>query len=1037
MSFFRFGVTYRLFSSWVVMTVLTFIASGIGIYSFHVFQEGLHQISLKDIEKIAAAYELGRQSEAIVAATPALANAETDAMRKTEIFRLNDQLVWMKTLTQRLDSFGIDQKDILSIQDFIKDLDENIQSIDSLMEKRISTREALKQKVENFMALRNSLYELTLPPPFKSEESPEQESLESTPTLVPLNDTLDKLFQLFLSVYSATEFHLVQELNLQASSLSQEWQQSIKNQPDNERKEALQVSMNTLRELISGTDNLFQLRSTEIRLERQLTAQMSRSQFFANRFASSVEKMMNQIHAEIDSYNLELNRFAASQSRFLILLAIVCALTAFWIILYVIRRVIRPLNALQAAMVAHAQGEDTPIPELEKDEIGAMGRSLAFFVATISEREKAIRLSEQRLLLAMEISGAGVYEHAIPMSKGYYFSQRWAQILGYEVEDIPALITLEPWLTQHILPEDQPQFFKAYQAMMSGAARDCHIEIRMKRKSGEIIFIQWLARAIDQTPSGEEGRVIGLILDISQRKQQENELILGQFSLEQTHEAVFWIADTGRFFFVNQAACRLLGYSKEALIGKSVTDLGPGFPRKVWPSQWDELQRKGNLSFETVARCSDGSVFPIEVTASFQKYNHQPYVLAFLRDISERKRHEAMREAKLEAEAANQAKSAFLTTMSHEIRSPINAIMGMGEMLSEANLPFEYKQHLDVLIKNQEILFALLSNLLDLSELESGQLKIERSLFHLDTLMKRVIDTFQPLIHAERVTITYHEEPALLLHRWGDPVRLRQILTNLISNAIHLFPNGTLAIQIQQERHQMDGVRFSIVASGREIPLSLLNTLFEANSQSQATSGPSLGGATLRLSICKHLVEQMGGKIWAESRGKVGGGFHFFLNLEPCEEEINPLEPIVQETVIEQPKKNVLRILVAEDAPDNAMVMSSFLSKTGYQLEIVQNGALAVEAFQKGSFDLILMDIRMPVLDGLAATAQIRQLEKEKNLSPIPIIALTAHTFKADRDRCLQAGCTLHLSKPIRKKRLLETIDQVLSGQPILDIVDG
>jgi signal transduction histidine kinase/CheY-like chemotaxis protein/HPt (histidine-containing phosphotransfer) domain-containing protein len=399
-----------------------------------------------------------------------------------------------------------------------------------------------------------------------------------------------------------------------------------------------------------------------------------------------------------------------------------------------------------------------------------------------------------------------------------------------------------------------------------------------------------------------------------------------------------------------------------------------------------------------------------------------------LAGIIERKQmEEKLQKAKQKAEEATWAKSSFLATMSHDIRTPMNAILGMGEVLRDSGLNKEQGNALKVMTHAGENLLSLINDILDLSKVESGQLQIETVSFDLYELIEK---THYILLHQARdkgldsIPVIKSDCPNFVI---GDPQRLRQILINLLGNAIKFTESGKITLMV--EPHRTDLIQFTVSDTGVGIPQEQLENIFDPFQQADNSTSRHFGGTGLGLSICKQLVRAMGGEIQVESEFGKGSTFHFTARLPKSEEALSD-ETLTHVTRIQERKNEsqesirleTMNILLVDDAEDNLMVISAFLNNTPYHLETEDNGKKAVETFKSKPFDLVIMDMHMPVLDGYSATKQIRAWENEQNRSRTPIIALTANAMKDDIDKTAEAGCDLHLSKPVRKAWLIEVI---------------
>ncbi len=388
-----------------------------------------------------------------------------------------------------------------------------------------------------------------------------------------------------------------------------------------------------------------------------------------------------------------------------------------------------------------------------------------------------------------------------------------------------------------------------------------------------------------------------------------------------------------------------------------------------------------------------------------------------------------------EAFAANEAKTRFLANMSHEIRTPLNGVLGMTEAMLADPLSDQQRTRLKVIRQSGSALLTLLNDILDLSKVEAGKLEIESAPFHLGELLESVAAAFQDA--AAKRGIAFYiaaSEPDLGMYD-GDGGRLRQILFNLISNALKFTETGRVEVNVAFNGEMLD---ITVSDTGIGIAPEHLDRLFERFSQADASTTRRFGGTGLGLAICQELANLLRGRIWAESR--VGEGATFFVSLPlvqlaPAETAASPKVPALAEAAAAIPTAPVqkVRLLCAEDNEVNQMVLRALLEPFEYDLVIVDDGLQALEAYKTGAFDLILLDIQMPVMDGPAAAAAIRLYETEMNRPVVPIIALTANVMADQVQSYLALGMNQVVPKPLNIDELYRAIQRHLDGRALQD----
>ena len=641
-------------------------------------------------------------------------------------------------------------------------------------------------------------------------------------------------------------------------------------------------------------------------------------------------------------------------------------------------------------------------------------------------------------------------------------------------------------------------------------------------------------------------------------------------------DGIVTIDELGRIESFNPAAELIFGYSAAEVTGHNVCMLMPEPHRSehdTYIAQYlytgiSRLMGKGR---ELEGRRKDGTIFPLYLAINEVEMplEDRRVFAGILRDITDSKLiEEQLREAKEVAEAASQVKSEFLANMSHEIRTPMNGVIGMTELALTTDLTLEQRDYLDTVKISAQGLLEIIDDILDFSKIEAGQLRLELIPFNLQQEIVHILKGLAVRAHEKGLELAFDVAADVPDELIGDPLRLRQILTNLLGNAVKFTEIGeiVLAIELQSASAAEVCLHFSVRDTGIGIPAEQQKTIFDAFAQSDSSTTRHFGGTGLGLAISTQLVDMMVGRIWVESEVGMGSTFHFTLrfNMQPASSPqlppellelkgrsvlvvdgnvtqrqilariltssglhcrlvengdqalqtlaqartaghlfelviidhgmidrdgfelaakikqtpeltqiplisllptrdpgaiercrnlnidaslLRPVTPIeLQETIVRVcrpaaapepqsvPKpataaadtRRSLKILLAEDNPVNQKLVSRILEKHGHEIVIAPDGRKALEDLKSAHFDLVLMDISMPEMDGFEVTARLRRLEEQTG-AHLPVIALTAHAMEGDQERCLEAGMDAYVSKPVKMDNLLETIDRLLS----------
>jgi PAS domain S-box-containing protein len=661
----------------------------------------------------------------------------------------------------------------------------------------------------------------------------------------------------------------------------------------------------------------------------------------------------------------------------------------------------------------------------------------------ISQRhsfERAIRDSEQKFRAVFEGAELGIAVAEIENGQTTV-NPAYRRMLGCTAEEMRSIRIFDE-LTH---PDDVERDLKSYQPLARGEIDHLHVEKRYLLRDGRIVWAS-VEFSLLRDAAGKPQYILGLAADITERKQVEEDLRSSQRQLHAfIEDAPVCVAMFDREIRYLAASRRWItdyGFGHSDLTGLCLYDLIPNLPEK-----WRESHRRGlagekqHLGEDVWIR-ADGaeqwvssSVYPWS-----DPHGNVGGIIISAEDISQRKLNEQlMQDAKRAAEAANAAKSTFLATMSHEIRTPLNGILGMTDLVLDTQLTPDQRENLGLVHFSAESLLSIINDILDFSKIEAGKLEIESIPFQLRESLQQILKTCAIRAQQKGLQFSFKAPADVPDAVVGDPGRLRQVLLNLVGNAIKFTERGQILVAVAAAFPAKGRVllHFGVKDTGIGIPEETQEKIFAAFSQADGSMARKYGGTGLGLAICVRLVEMMGGRIWVESAPQKGSIFHFTLGLALAEESAIPADeqpglpgaasqasstlPASLETF----KGEGRRVLLVEDNAVNRTLAQRLLQKSGFAVSLAVDGKEAISAMQNAEFELVLMDIQMPEMDGFEATAEIRKREKLSGRRT-PIIALTAHALKEDRERCLSAGMDAYVTKPIRPAELFGVIRKVL-----------
>ncbi len=663
--------------------------------------------------------------------------------------------------------------------------------------------------------------------------------------------------------------------------------------------------------------------------------------------------------------------------------------------------------------------------------LGGMTVSIIVLSSALAARRKAessLARSEKKLRDLYENAPVGVYQSS--REGRYLFANAClARMYGYEspehllreVTDIAAQVYVDP--------EDRRQILDA----LGAKGFISNWETRRKRKDGSVVWTATSMRAAKDSEGGVT-HYDCFSMDITARKKAEEKRdIIFQLLDHAEHIAVF--KDTQlRYVTVNNAYTRLTGHSSESVRGMTDRELftGQSSPEQIEAYMENDRQALAlppgeALVIEEHTMAPDGAERTF-LTKKFPVHDSDGNVLGagtVTWEITERKKSEkSMQAAKEEAENANEAKSRFLANMSHEVRTPVNGLMGMLQLLEETHMSDEQEEYVGYALASCHRLNRLLSDILDISRLEIGRMEMRNERFSFPDCMEAVKQLFQPAGAQKQLEMQFYSDPAIPENLMGDPVRVQQILNNVAGNAVKFTEKGNITVEahlLPSLRKGEKRVLFSVADTGAGIDDADLDKLFEPFTQAEDSFKRRHQGAGLGLSIAKSLVEAMGGSIAVSSEKDVGTLFMFCL---PFTEAVAAAARTEEECCVGP--LHGCRVLVAEDDSVSRLAVQRLLEKAGASVHCVVNGAEALQALQKAVYDAVLMDIQMPVMDGVEAVRIIRSSPEHASHAHIPVIALTAYAMNGDKETFLEVGMSGYLAKPVTLDALHAALSNAL-----------
>ncbi|MBL8490320.1 MAG: PAS domain S-box protein [Rhodocyclaceae bacterium] len=668
-----------------------------------------------------------------------------------------------------------------------------------------------------------------------------------------------------------------------------------------------------------------------------------------------------------------------------------------------------------------------------------------------------LEASEQRLQLALDAANEGLWDWNLETDE-IYLSPRFLAMAGYRAGEVEVD---RDFVRRIVHPDDRERVRAGMETRLGGFESSMEVEYRMLTRDGGIRWVVGKGKVTERDGEGRPVRYVGTIADISDRKAAEERLRESEarhrFLAENAHD-VIWTLDleTRRITYISPSVERMLGAKVDEIIGHDpFGTLLPGSvdrARKGLERTLDEIAEgeRGNLTrfIEVEHPRPDGRVVQVEMVIKYvlDEAGKPVSLVGISRDITERKRVDAelssyrqhledlvaertreLSQAKEIAEAANRAKSTFLANMSHELRTPLNAILGMTDLALRRASDDKQKDQLAKVTEASRHLLGIISDILDISRVEADRLELQETDFTLDLVVEDALAIVGPRASAKGLRMVTDLSPDLVGQSLrGDRGRLGQVLLNLMGNAVKFTPRGSVTLRAAAVSQGAADVmvRFEVKDTGIGIPAPDRQRLFQAFEQADGSSTRRFGGTGLGLAISRSLARLMGGDIGVDSVPGVGSTFWFTVRLARGQEA--PRNAVDAGNAERELRRRFLgaRVLLAEDEPVNQEVSRLLLEDAGLRVDVAENGAEALDLARRNEYSIILMDLQMPIMNGLEATRAIRALEGRRT---IPILALTANAFDEDRQASRAAGMDDHVSKPVEPEVLFATVLRWLS----------
>jgi len=514
-----------------------------------------------------------------------------------------------------------------------------------------------------------------------------------------------------------------------------------------------------------------------------------------------------------------------------------------------------------------------------------------------------------------------------------------------------------------------------------------------------------------------QSRVVLLIEEISQKRKAEQNARMASLGIENAGDLIFWVDEKGHFLFANGTACQKYGYSKDQLLEMAVTDVDTRISSMQWFELIEILETRHSITMESIHKTSAGESFPVEISINKFVFGGKNNYLAFVRDISDRKRSDELEQKIQIARKSAALKQQFLANMSHEIRTPMTGIMGMTSLLMRTNLSPAQQEYVRNIKISSENLLNIINDVLDLSKIEAGKMELKPNRISLRKFIGEIREIFHHQAQSNGIRFSTGIDPAIPQYIVVDDQRLKQVVNNLLSNAFKFTDDGQVSIKFGVKKKTETHVTLmcQVKDTGMGISKENQKQVFEKFTQIDSSLIRPFEGTGLGLAICRELTQLLGGEISVESEPGVGSTFSFtFMAEYDKNEEATPAKDSNRD--YKELKINVLHV---EDKLLNQKVVGFILFNAGCNVDFVKNGKEAIDYYTPGKYDVILMDIQMPVMDGITAYKELKRLHGNKLC---PVIGLSANALEGDAQKYMAVGLDDYLIKPFQPSELYDKI---------------